>query len=161
MNKKIRVFVLLAVLFVFSFSFFSSTFAKENENKLTIISENAQRNAILGFKYQVKNIDTNEVKIIDLTKKSKEELSLKNGNYLISQTQRPKGFKEEKDVRISFPYKLEDSTYTREVKVFTKHIIANTTNPETGDRGIALFGAMAIISTIGLGIILIRNKFKA
>lgn len=95
----------------------------DNLNTLRILSQDTNRNKLLGFKYEVINNDTKEKVEVDLTKVSEASLKLENGTYTIKQTKvsDPSKYKIEDAIEVKLPYKFEDNTSSKEVAIYLKH----------------------------------------
>lgn len=162
--KNIKCFAFLLVLLtIITPSIQVQSLAKnlDEPNTLTIVSENTEREEVLGFEYQVLTKEGEVVEVVNLEDVNEKEVKLEDGEYIIRNTKTPKGYDEELDVEVKIPQAVEGG-FTRSIRLYPKHIKTKTTtapkpvNPNTRDSGI--LSPVSVMGISALGIIVIKKR---
>lgn len=94
----------------------------ENSENLEIINKDKDNVSILGFKYELYDLDTNRViKEINLINDSSYKTDLRDGNYKLVEIDRPDGYSKSYDVTFTIPSK----DGSRKIKIAPKHYKTN------------------------------------
>lgn len=138
------------------------SYASGNEN-LEIVNKDEHNVSILGFKYELYDIDTNAiVKYIDLRNDSSYKTEIADGEYKLVEVDRPEGYSQASDVRFTIPTK----DGSRKIKITPKHykeiekpkIRGREFTPTNTDRtNIPLYIALA--SLAGIAFVLRKKIF--
>lgn len=124
MRKTKLFFIPLAFLCVFVYSTAMNSFANETLNTLTITSINFDNKPLYGFVYEIKEKGSmNTVARADMKATNTWRTELKDGQYVIVETERPEGYDKAKDVSITLPYKMNDNDSTRRISFTPKHVL--------------------------------------
>lgn len=125
MRKNKIIFVICTFLCIFSLLPALNSFAEDAINTLKINSINFENKPVYGFVYEIKEKATmNTVARADMRKTSEWQTQLKDGEYVIVETERPEGYDKAKDVNITLPYKNDQYGLSRRISFTPKHVLA-------------------------------------
>lgn len=144
----------------------------QDANYITVISEGTNKESITGFVYTLENKTTNEK--IDLNFKDKNQIIVKgsDGEYTLTLKEKPKNFKEEKEMTFKMPYVTKKNQNgidesTRLLQIKPKHIlkpeVPNKPNPQTVDNkdlNFKIIGPILLAIIAILGYLLYDSKKK-
>lgn len=122
-SRKIIFNLLACFIFLFGFSEVQANKLEGHESNsagIIIQAVDLEGRPIEGFVYEVKDTKGN-IKTIDLTNKSREEIQVENGDYVITEVVTKEGYKPIEPISITLPYKPGDGNTYNTIQIYPKH----------------------------------------